>query len=312
MPEPMVRDSIRLQSGPPVARDENYELAVRELEGLVKVLEGEGVTVRRPDRIDNARPYVTPDFVSAAGLGQSCPRDVLIVVGDEILEAPMSNRQRYFEFRAYRRLIREYFEKGCKWSAAPKPLMTDALYNWEHEHGRGYCLTEVEPVFDAADILRCGTDLFVQPSHVTNRSGIEWLRRHFAPTYNVHVLETADSRAVHIDATFCLLAPGKVLINPERVKKVPDIFLKAKWDILEATVTTASADPAHRWLDMNILSLDEKRILVEAEEYVFQDRLKKWGFEPIPVPFKHFYRYGGAFHCSTCDIRRRGTLQSYF
>jgi len=40
--------------------------------------------------------------------------------------------------------------------------------------------------------------------------------------------------------------------------------------------------------------------------------LKDWGFEPIPLPFTKFAPFGGAFHCATLDIRRRGTLQSYF
>lgn len=38
--------------------------------------------------------------------------------------------------------------------------------------------TEFEPCFDAANIIRCGRDLFVQRSHVTNRLGITWLRQH--------------------------------------------------------------------------------------------------------------------------------------
>jgi glycine amidinotransferase len=40
--------------------------------------------------------------------------------------------------------------------------------------------------------------------------------------------------------------------------------------------------------------------------------LKDWGFEPIPCPFLNYAPLGGAFHCATLDIRRRGGLQSYF
>ena len=57
------------------------------------------------------------------------PRDVLLVVGDEIIEAPMAWRSRFFEYRAYRSLIKEYFKQGAKWTTAPKPLMSDALYD---------------------------------------------------------------------------------------------------------------------------------------------------------------------------------------
>ena len=57
------------------------------------------------------------------------PRDILIVVGDEIIEAPMAWRSRFFEYRAYRPLLKEYFKRGAKWTTAPKPLMSDDMYD---------------------------------------------------------------------------------------------------------------------------------------------------------------------------------------
>lgn len=57
------------------------------------------------------------------------PRDILMVVGNEIIEAPMAWRARFFEYRAYRPLIKEYFQKGAKWTTAPKPTMADELYD---------------------------------------------------------------------------------------------------------------------------------------------------------------------------------------
>ena len=57
------------------------------------------------------------------------PRDILIVVGDEIIEAPMAWRSRFFEYRAYRPLLKEYFKRGAKWTTAPKPLLSDDLYD---------------------------------------------------------------------------------------------------------------------------------------------------------------------------------------
>lgn len=57
------------------------------------------------------------------------PRDILLVVGNEIIEAPMAWRARFFEYRAYRRIIKEYFNCGAKWTTAPKPTMADELYD---------------------------------------------------------------------------------------------------------------------------------------------------------------------------------------
>lgn len=57
------------------------------------------------------------------------PRDILTVVGDEIIEAPMAWRSRFFEYRAYRPLIKSYFRQGARWTTAPKPQMSDELYD---------------------------------------------------------------------------------------------------------------------------------------------------------------------------------------
>ena len=58
----------------------------------------------------------------------TCPRDSLLVIGDEIIEAPMSWRSRYFETRPYKPLLNEYFRSGARWTIAPKPTMTADLY----------------------------------------------------------------------------------------------------------------------------------------------------------------------------------------
>ena len=68
-----------------------------------------------------ASSYTTPDFTSS-GMYAAMPRDILTVVGDEIIEAPMAWRSRFFEYRAYRPLLKEYFKRGAKWTTAPKPL----------------------------------------------------------------------------------------------------------------------------------------------------------------------------------------------
>jgi glycine amidinotransferase len=58
--------------------------------------------------------------------------------------------------------------------------------------------------------------------------------------------------------------------------------------------------------------LDEKRVVVEKRQEPLIKALKDWGFSPIPCSFEAYYPFMGSFHCATLDIRRRGTLQSYF
>jgi len=290
--------------------------AERDLEEFVRILAGEGVVVRRPDPLDFSRAFATPDWDSPGGLYSAMPRDILLVVGDLIIESPMAWRSRYFEIHAYRRLLKEYFRHGARWVAAPRPELKHSLYDAGFDpEGRGrFVTTEEEPTFDAADFVRCGRDLFVQRSHVTNRFGIEWVRRQLGEDYRVHELKFNDPHPMHIDATLTPLAPGKLLINPERVPKVPAIF--RYWDVRPAPPSGIPADHvlymSSRWISMNLLMLDEERVIVERNDTALIRALRDFGLKPIPCGFLHFNSFGGSFHCATADVRRRGTLQSYF
>ena len=84
--------------------------AAAEIEELCRILEGEGVTVCRPDVVDFSKGYKTPDFEVPSGMYAAMPRDILMVVGNEIIETPMAWRSRFFEYRAYRSLLKEYFK----------------------------------------------------------------------------------------------------------------------------------------------------------------------------------------------------------
>lgn len=310
------RQHFRENAGRPFP-SEYIAAAKKELDELVHILEGEGVRVRRPVPSDQLQPYGAPGWTST-GLYDAMPRDVLLIIGSEIIECPMAWRSRYFGTAAYKPLLKEYFQKGAKWSAAPKPELKDELYdyNWSEpndgERAR-FVITEFEPTFDAADFIRCGRDIIAQQSNVTNEFGIAWLRRHLGDTYRIHTLEFNDPHAMHIDATLLPLAPGKLLINPERVLEVPKIF--RGWDVLHAPKPIIPDEHTlymtSKWINMNILSLDEKRIVVERQDEPMIAALKNWGFTPIPCNFRNFNSFGGSFHCATLDVRRRGHLESY-
>lgn len=312
------REFFRKNAGKPFP-PERIAAAKAELDELCHILEAEGVKVRRPDLIDFSRPYSTPHWTQQCGFYAAMPRDYLLVIGNEIIESPMAWRSRYYESHIYRNLVREYFHAGAKWTAAPRPELREDQYNanWTEPtdpNNMIYPITEHEPTFDAADFIRCGRDIFGQPSTVTNHFGIAWLQRHLGSEYRVHTVTFDDLHPLHIDGTFMPLAPGKVLVCPERVKKVPKMF--EKWDVLVApTPTIPDGHPLYmtsKWVSMNTLMLDEKRVIVDRDEEPLIKALKSWGFEPVLCPFRNFNSFGGSFHCATADIRRRGKLQSYF
>lgn len=314
---PQQRETFLRQAGKPFPA-ERVAAARAELDALAVRLEAEGIRVRRPEPRDHSQSFGAPGWTST-GLYDAMPRDVLLVVGNEIIECPMAWRSRYYATSSYRPLLKEYFRAGARWSAAPKPELPDEFYETEwsdRPEGAPFrsVISEFEPTFDAADFIRCGRDVFVQRSHVTNMQGIQWLQHHLGNDYRVHVLELSDDHPMHIDASLMPLAPGKLLIHPDRVPTVPRMF--KDWDVMSAPrPVIPDSHPLYmtsKWINMNVLMLDEQRVVVERQDLPMIEAMRMWGFTPIPCDFRNFNSFGGSFHCATLDVCRRGTLQSYF
>lgn len=309
--------------------------ANEELDHLAEVLEGLGVTVRRPAPHDFTTPVRTPAFEVENQYCAVCPRDVLITIGNEIIEATMSRRARFFEYLPYRPLVYHYWnnDPGMVWTAAPKPSMAEEMYreefwDWPLEkrhaemHNFEFCVTQDEVIFDAADMARFGRDIVVQESMTTNRQGIAWLRRHLEPKgLRVHTVHfPLDFFPSHIDCTFVPLRPGLVLTNPERPlhKGEERLFLDNGWELVDAPkpISENHEMPLYcqssKWLSMNVLSVAPDVVICEEQEKPMHDLLEERGFRVIKVPFRKVYEYGGSLHCATWDVRRSGSAEDYF
>ena len=110
---------------------------------------------------------------------------------------------------------------------------------------------------------------------VTNDFGIEWMRRHLGERgYRVHKLSFDDPNPLHIDATFNVIGPGLVLYNRERPCHQVEMFHKAGWTIVEPPAPLMSDSHSmwlsSKWLSMNVLMLDPKRVVVEKDETTTQ------------------------------------------
>lgn len=303
------------------------------LDGFAELLRRRGIRVDRPQAIDFSRSIATPDFSAANQFTCMAPRDVLLTVGSEIVEATMSYRCRWFEYLSYRPLLQSYFvaDQSFRHTAAPKPRLTDLSYRPDYladsidvdtrltwTAAKHFVTTEEEIHFDAADVTRFGRDLVVQHGFTTNRKGIDWLRRHFAG-HRVHAVNfPGDPYPIHIDCTFVPIRPGLILNNP--IRRLPDeqrgLFERNGWEIVDA------ARPAHNeppplcyssvWLSMNVLMLDPKTVCVEKTEIYQAEQLDRLGFEVVPVDLRDAYPFGGGLHCCTADVWREGAFEDFF
>ena len=312
---------------------ETIDRANELLDKFSRQLEARGIRVDRPVPIDHSLPVTTPDFHIGNQFGCMPPRDVLLTVGSEILEATMSYRCRWFEYLNYRPLLQKYWEEDSNFrhEAAPKPRLTDADYHQDYLSDgisieerlqwvskRHFVTTEEEPLFDAADVLRFGRDLVVQHGFTTNLKGIEWLRRHF-PSHRIHSVNfPGDPYPIHIDATFTPLRPGLIIGNSQR--KLPEEqckwFFDNGWEIVDAAQPAHNAPPplcySSVWLSMNVLVLDPKTVCVEKSEIYQAEQMDKLGMEVVEVDLRDAYAFGGGLHCSTADVYRDGSCEDYF
>ncbi len=308
------------------------EAANRQLDTLTQALESKGVRVDRPTPIQWNQAVTTPDFMTGTMFGCMPPRDVLLTVGKEILSAPMSFRCRYWEYLAYHDLMQRYFDEDpeFRWEQAPRPRLTDDAYQvgyfdeitleerLRRTAALDFVTTEHEPLFDAADVLRIGKDLFCQHGLTTNRCGMEWLKRHYSD-HRVHAVNfPGDPYPIHIDATFVPLRPGLVMNNPKRPLPAGQrrIFEANDWEIIDAAQPANDKPPplcySSVWLSMNVLVVNHQTVIVEASEVHQMDQLDKLQFEVIPMPFRDAYPFGGGLHCATADVFREGKCEDYF
>lgn len=321
--------------------------ANEQLDNLATILTSLNVNVLRPTPIDFHQEIKTPLWQVSNMFCCVCPRDVMITIGNSIIEATMSKRGRFFEYLPYRDIMYKLWDTdhSMRWMASPKPSMSSDMY-WDGYWSKfdafdtkskdeqykllydyKYILNEKEIAFDAADITRCGRDIFVQHSMTTNLRAVEWLKRELEGSVRVHVLNFPyDKEPSHIDCTFVPLRPpregqkGIALTNPERplLAKDSKFFRDNNWDLIESPIpnkinnTMPTFCLSSKWLSMNLLSLDENTVIVEESEEDLHNLLERLDFKVIKIPYRKVFEFGGSIHCSTWDIEREDSNEDFF
>ncbi|MBP1904870.1 N-dimethylarginine dimethylaminohydrolase [Paenibacillus turicensis] len=282
-----------------------------DLERIVELFMGLGIKVRRPEDTDHSKVYKTTDWESD-GMYNYCPRDILLPIGNTIIETPMSLRSRLFETNAYKDYMVECIESGARWLSAPKPRLLDSMYNTTDASQSA--LHELEPVFDAANILRVGRDLIYLVSDTGNVMGAKWLQNILGSEYRVHACHDLYA-STHIDTTITLLRPGLVLVNPERVneKNLPQIF--KNWDVLYAPdmvdIGFTGVAYGSAWIGMNFMMINPNLALVCKHQKKLIKLLEKHKIDVAPLELRHSRTLGGGFHCVTLDVKRKSVLEDY-
>ena len=123
---------MRGQYGP--RTKDSIDKANELLDNFANLLIKRGIKVDRPQPLDFNQNVSTPDWKAESMFGCMPARDVILTVGNEILEATMSYRCRWFEYLNYRPLIQKYYnsDPNMRHESAPKPRLTDADYRKDY------------------------------------------------------------------------------------------------------------------------------------------------------------------------------------
>ena len=288
-----------------------------DLNEFVQTLEKLGVTVKRPETWPHEAKFSTVHW-EAEGYYNYCPRDILLVIGNQIIETPNVIRSRAQETFSYRKLLIEYLHSGARWYGAPKPMLLDSLFE-------GADMTKPtprndEPAFDAANVLRFGEDLIYLVSATGNEMGGHWLQSILGDKFRVHFLKDVYYGS-HIDSTLVALRPGLILCNPGRVNDdtLPKVLKQWKVIYSPPMENTGRHDAGYLskcigsdWIDMNAFSINPNLVVVDRNQPTLIRLLERHGLDVIPLKLRHSKMMGGGPHCVTLDVRRTGTLQRYF
>ena len=277
--------------------------ANEDLEELCHTLRVFGTKVLRPKDLDHSHVVKTHEW-STDGMYNYCPRDVLLVIDDLVIEAPMTYRARQMEANAYWKIKQDALQDDVRWIAAPRPRL---LTHENYVEDNNVVLSDKEPIFDAANILRHNNDILYLVSNTGNRLGARWLQNILGKEYRVHVLDNLYAYA-HIDSTISVLRDGLVVLNANRVNayNCPRIFDGWEKIWVEDVVPQSfyQYPYASKWIALNMLSLDSDTVIVDKNQRELIKQLEQHSMTVIPQELRHSRTLGGGFHCVTLDLLR--------
>jgi scyllo-inosamine-4-phosphate amidinotransferase 1 len=244
--------------------------ANEDLQGLCDILLQAGVDVYRPKEMD---------FVERDGMYNYCPRDRLLIAGDDVVDPAMMYPCRDMEIENL-----DFVTQYANVKTMPR------------DQGM---------VLDAANIARLGDTWLYLESWSGNAAAYRWLCEQFP---NITIEKCNFYAGVHIDSTIVPVNEDVVIVNAHRVK--PEMLPEAVQgkDIIwvdDCVPQSFHEYPyASKWIGINTLSIDPTTIIVDAAQTDLHKQLEKRGITVVPHTLRHSRTLGGGFHCVTLDLWR--------
>ena len=245
--------------------------ANEDLDILADTLNKLKITVYRPKDMD---------FPRLGGMYNYCPRDRFIIAGKVVIDPAMMYPCREME------------------SVALSAVLDATEHYIKMPRDQGM-------VLDAANICRLNDRWLFLESPSGNRAAYEWLCQQL-PDIKIELCNFYAG--VHIDSTIAPLREGLVMLNASRVNQVncPKVF--DGWEKIWVKDVVAQDfyqyPYASKWVGMNVLSVDENTVVIDAAQTQLIKDLERCGITAIPLTLRHARTLGGSFHCVTLDLLR--------
>lgn len=248
------------------------EQATEDLNKFAVVMDKRGIDIIRPQTIG-------PNWAYSA-------RDILLTIGNKVIECPTPFSSRAFELDLYPAL----HQADGKIIRAPKPQSSD------------------DPMFDAANVLKLNDKIVYSLSHSANEAGAVWLQEQVGTDFEVVPWRAVENQITHIDSTLLSCGENTIIANSSRLTtETLPAFMKDFKTIWVEDCVPRSFDRfpfASKWIGMNVLSLDPETIIVDEIQVGLIEQLKSKKFNVITLPMRQSRTLGGGFHCVTCDVQR--------
>lgn len=288
-----------------------HDITKHDLDNFVKILQSLDIEVFRPDfqnldlYLDEHDNLLKPPIT---------PRDWAMTLGDTLYITP----QYLDSFTSIENTIDEFVGHG------QKVLVLDRSI-------------DLMPWITFPSVVRVGRDLFVDIMDQTIVEKVMPVLNEFSKIYRVHLSRTGD----HSDGVFCPILPGHIMSTHYRTQyehTFPDwqVYwlqdttknrssngVNGKWwlpgfdyahfnDQIFDFASTWIGDSRETVYEVNMLVVDEKNILVIAENDSACRHLESLGFKVHVVEFRSRGFWDGGLHCLTTDLYREGALEDYW
>ena len=253
----------------------------RQLNGIVDVLEKEGVIVHRlkPMAYSEEKKFlqdVQKGNMLFGGAG------FLRVIGNNVLlmnsfRLPFRRKQVWVVRPALEPLLKDQNVRYC---ATPPPsphYSKDDIY------------------IENGDIMLDGFNVYVGISgNSSNERGVEWLQQFLGSEYKVYTVRLKPQR-FHLDWVLSLNRPGLLTYCPDAIiGELPEPL--QSWDKIVVKADEIAG--------ANNLSIDENTIVVPEQYERIAVEYRKRGMKVITLPFDATIQYGSGPRCLTGVLRR--------